>query len=83
MNRYSGRDVAGLLVILFGLGILASACIINPWVPRLWQGDLIFDKVDVMGSYFAWSLAIGVATVGLGLSIPRGPDTFGLCSASI
>ena len=49
MNKYSGRDVAGLLVVLVGLGIIASGLIINPWVPRIWQGPLIVDRMDVMG----------------------------------
>jgi len=74
MNRYSARDVAGFLVALAGFGIIASGLIMNPWVPRIWQGWRIVDKIDVLGSYFAWSLGLGVATALVGLAIPKAPE---------
>jgi len=74
MNRYSARDVAGILVVLLGLGIVVSGLLVNPWVPRIWQGAFIVDKADVMASYFVWSMGIGVATILLGRALPRAPE---------
>ena len=69
--RYSSRDVAGFLVGLLGLGILFSAAVYNPWVPRLWQGALIVDKADVLGRYAFWATLFGAVFIWLGSAIPR------------
>ena len=74
MNGYSAREVAGLLVTSLGLAVIASALLMNPWVPRIWQGALIVDRLDVLSIYFGWSLAIGFTIVALGLALPTAPN---------
>lgn len=70
---YSSREVAGFLVCLLGLAILASGAVWNPWVPRLWQGALIVDKADVLLSYFVWSTGFGLLILWIGRAIPTAP----------
>lgn len=69
--RYSAREVGGLFVILIGLGVIGSGLVFNPWVPRLWQGPYVVDKLDVLGRYCLWAFGIGAGLVWLGNAFAR------------
>lgn len=66
------RQIGGGIVILFGVGMLASALLLNPWVGRLTRGAGVIDYADVLRSYFYWALLLGAATFALGRKVSRG-----------
>ncbi len=70
MRRYSGRQVAGLVIGFLGLQAMLSAAVINPWVgPIWWISDT--DYLDVQTGYCGWAGAFGVLLVLLGRSLAR------------
>lgn len=66
------RQIGGGIVILAGVGMLASALLINPWVGRITQGSAVVDYADVLLGYCAWAAALGVLTIALGRKVSRG-----------
>lgn len=66
------RQIGGLIIILFGVGMLLSALLINPWVGRLTRGATVVDYADVLRTYFFWALLLGAATFALGRKVSRG-----------
>lgn len=69
--RYSAREVGGLFVIGVGLAVIGSGLLFNPWVPRLWQGPHVVDKLDVLAGYCLWAFGIGAGLVWLGNAFAR------------
>ncbi|MEM9453539.1 MAG: SGNH/GDSL hydrolase family protein [Myxococcota bacterium] len=66
------RQIGGIIIILFGVGMLLSALFTNPWVGRLTRGAAVVDYADVLRGYFLWALFLGAATFALGRKVYRG-----------
>ncbi|MEM7158682.1 MAG: SGNH/GDSL hydrolase family protein [Myxococcota bacterium] len=65
------RQIGGGIIILAGLGMLASAVIINPWVGKFTRGATVVDYADVLTSYFWWALVLGAVTFALGRKVAK------------
>ncbi len=71
VRRYTGRQVAGLFVVLFGFAVMASGAFLNPWVARLWRGTTAIEYAGVLRSYFVWALILGIGAIALGNVLSR------------
>lgn len=66
------RQIGGIIITLFGVGMLLSVLFINPWVGRLTRGAAVVDYADVLRGYLLWALLLGAGTVALGRKVSRG-----------
>jgi lysophospholipase L1-like esterase len=67
-TRYTSRQVASLILIVFGGQTLLSAMLINPWAAPLWFPDYA-DHLDVITSYCAVAVTIGLVLLLLARSL--------------
>lgn len=72
--RFTSRDVGSFFLVLMGLGIMATALVLNPWTGRLVWGVAVIDKRDVLTGYAITSLLLGGLIVYLGSRIGRQTD---------
>ena len=65
------HEVVGKGIASFGVVIMLSALVVNPWIGVYYQ-DYIENYSDVMLGYVWWSLGLGLFLTALGLVAARG-----------
>jgi lysophospholipase L1-like esterase len=66
---YSRHRIASVFIV-FGILVLLSGLVVNPWAGSLYRGEII-NYSDVMLNYFVSSMVIGVLILACGFLIRR------------
>jgi len=71
-RTYSGRELAGILLSLFGLALLGLSTVMNPWVAGAVMGAEGAERADVLLRFFATAAPLGLLQLAAGSVVASG-----------